>query len=204
MPKTLSPDNLRMDSAARIALFVLRATAGGSRVSGGAKFAFIPSTHRLGENEAREALARFEKPVTCAAQLADDTILVRCNSNEEPRLVELHEQVFGEHLRTLQEHVAGRHRALSDDDLILLRAGEDTLLTTVRNLAQFQHDYFISYASRIDEPGAAALSLGAVAEYSLWPTAAWTLGGSDVTLGPLTAPLLDIKGGSPGSESGQR
>lgn len=182
MPEPPNTHGVSNDLGARIALFVLRATSGAPRVLREPRFMFLPSAETLPEARAVEVLAALEKPVRCRAELIDGKVAIRCKKNQEPELVQLHQQLFQDRTRSLRAGVTANGVPLSDEHRILLRAGQDTLLTTVRDLEQFEREYFVSYTSAVDKPSSADFSRGAVAEYHVWPVAAWTFEGPGVRI----------------------
>jgi hypothetical protein len=130
-----------------------------------------------------QVLASREKPLRCSCVVEGDSMMIRCEQAKQG------ESLFssggsGElRLQGLHAFTAGeRRKSLSDEARILLRAGDDSLVTTLAILHEFQRDYSIAHASALDEPTTAETDAGIIAVYRIWPSTGWILEGPNLRI----------------------
>jgi hypothetical protein len=185
---TNGSDNFAVSSdrldAARVAVFVLRATRPADIQAQPDVFVDLPSHQELNESAMIRILASREKPLRCSCVLESGSLMIRCERADDREGLTSSRgsgdlRLHGLRPLTTRE----RPKSLGDQTRILLRAGDhQSLVTTLATLQQFQRDYSIAHASALDEPTTAEMSAGISVVYRIWPSTGWILEGPNLRI----------------------
>ncbi len=183
MPEGLEHSSNRPDAAeaARVAVFVLRATLDENTRERLNEFVLPPSSKRLDERAMIQDLVSREKPLRCSCLVRESVIVIRCDgvavADQQNELSD-HSRLHG-----LHDTLAGEQSQLAPDKVgVIVRAGNESLVTTLAVLNRFQQEYSIAHASAVEEPTALERRSGIAAVYTIWPSVRWVLQGPDVQI----------------------